>query len=166
MPFKVFATIDRDGLDGLLGLIKYLPEKIQKKILRPAVSRGSRRLARTVKSMVPVRTGLLKKSLGIRVVWYRKTNTTLGVIGVRHGFRTAVGVRKRDSGKNARYQYKKGDQIFVNPTKYWHLVELGTVRSKALDALTRSLNASSQAIRTDMIAKLSEGIRKFNEGTL
>lgn len=166
MPFKVIAVLDRTGLDGLLGLLRYLPDNIQKKILRPAVQRGSRRLSRTVKSLVPIRTGLLKKAIGARVVWYKKTQTTLGVVGAKHGFRTAIGVRKRDSGDSARYQYKKGDQIFANPTKYWHLVELGTVRGKALDALKRALDSDGQAIRSDMVIKLAEGIKKFNEGTL
>lgn len=164
--FKVAAVVDRDSLDGTLKTLKWLPRKIADKILKKAVGIASRKLSRAVKNAVPVRTGQLKKSIGARVRMYKNTQIIVGVVGARKGFRVEVGKYKRDSGKTARYPHKKGDPIIVNPTKYLHLVELGTLRSREFKILENTTNSLKPTIRAEMIKAVNDGIRKYAEGTL
>jgi HK97 gp10 family phage protein len=65
--------------------------------------------------------GALKKSIGHKVRVYKRA--VVAIVGPRDGFRERIGTVSR--GKN------KGKPIYNNPSKYAHLVELGTRHSKA-----------------------------------
>jgi HK97 gp10 family phage protein len=166
LMFKVAAVISRDSLDGTLKTLKWLPRKISDKILSKAVGVASRKLSRAVKNAVPVRTGQLKKSIGARVRRYKDTQIIVGVVGAKKGFRVEVGKYKRDSRKTARYPHKAGDPIIVNPTKYLHLVELGTIRSREFKILENTTNSMKPTIRAEMIKAINVGIEKYAKGTL
>ena len=166
MPFIVKAVVDRDSLDGTLRLLKWLPEKLQQKVLRKAVGVASRKLAKAVRSGIPIRTGILKKSIGSKVKIYKKTGAVVGVIGARKGFRQQIGTYKQDSGKSARYPHKKGDPVFANPVNYLHLVELGTFRTRAFKVLENTTNAMKPTIRAEMIKAINKGLKAFSEGKL
>lgn len=56
---------------------------------------------------------MLRKSIGIKVRTYRKTASSIGVVGPRHGYRTTYKGRP------------------VNPVKYSHIVEGGVFRKKS-----------------------------------
>jgi len=164
--FKVTAVIDRDGLDGTLKMLKWLPKKLGEKVLKKAVGIASRKLSKAVKNGLPVRTGILKKSIGAKIKQYRNTKIIVGVVGAKKGFRTQVGTYKRDSRKSAKYPHKKGDPIYVNPVNYLHLVELGTERSRAFRILENTTNAMKPTIRAEMIKAINTGLKKFADGTL
>ena len=164
--FKVTAVIDRDTLDGVIKTLRWLPTKLADKILKKAVGVASRKLAKAVKNGLPVRTGILKKSIGVKIKRYKNTKIIVGVIGARKGFRTQVGTYKRDSRKSAKYPHKKGDPIYVNPVNYLHLVELGTERSRAFKILENTTNSMRPTIRAEMIKAINTGLKKFADGTL
>ena len=164
--FKVTAVIDRDGLDGTLRLLKWLPKKLGEKVLKKAVGVASRKLSKAVKNGLPVRTGILKKSIGAKIKQYKNTKIIVGVVGAKKGFRQQIGTYKQDSGKSARYPHKKGDPVFANPVNYLHLVELGTFRSRAFKVLENATNAMKPTIRSEMIAAINKGLKAFSEGKL
>lgn len=158
MPFKVEARFD--DLKPLLDRLKELPRKLGKKILRAAVASATRKLAREAKSRAKGfrRTGVLWKSLGSKVKAYPNSGTVVGIVGARQGFRQQIGVAKQDSREGARYPRKKGDPIYANPVKYLHLVELGTVRSRANPFLADSQRAMHAALRADIAAAVNKGL--------
>jgi HK97 gp10 family phage protein len=95
------------------------------KILSPAVAAAVKPIATHAKFMTPVRTGMLRRSIGWRVIAYRRSGIVVGMIGPRTGFRTTRQGRVRTAlGK----RYKATG---INPTRYSHLVEFGTHRSRA-----------------------------------
>ena len=57
--------IDVNGLDEVLKKLKKLPEKVQKRVLVGAVRAGAKPIIKEAKRLVPVRTGTLKKSIGV-----------------------------------------------------------------------------------------------------
>lgn len=66
------------GMDELLKNLKTLPDKVQKRILVGAVRAGAKPIIKEAKSRVPVKSGLLKESIGVTrfktrkksLVWY------------------------------------------------------------------------------------------------
>lgn len=107
-----------DGMADVLARLKNLKESARNRVLRPAVAKATRLLAKRAKQTAPIGpTRLLRKSIGAKVKVYRLA--VVGVIGARTGFRTVINGRP------------------VDPTKYLHLAELGrkaisVIRKKAL----------------------------------
>jgi HK97 gp10 family phage protein len=97
----VKATIQ--GMEELSKLLKLLPGRVQKKVLRKAIVAASSPIVKQARANAPVRFGFLKRSVGRKVKTYR-TGNVVAVIGA-----------KRGSG-NSRHE----------PANYSHLVERGT----------------------------------------
>lgn len=104
-------------------LTGWTPAK-QRKFLRPAVTKGTRVIAKAVKREAPAETGLLKKSIGSKVVTY-KSGTVVGIAGPRKGFKRPV-VVSRAAGKGEQKGSAGVRVVYRNPTKYAHLVHGGT----------------------------------------
>jgi hypothetical protein len=109
--------IELQGVDGLLATLREMQVKVKSHILRNAMDKAVRPLAKLGKEKAPrrgkveyakggtyVRTGLLRKSIGTRVRMYQ--STAVGVVGPRH-MPTQIG------GKT------------LDPGNYGHLVEFG-----------------------------------------
>lgn len=54
------------GMDAILKKLKILPERVQKNVLVGAVRASAKPMIKEAKSLVPVESGTLKKSIGIR----------------------------------------------------------------------------------------------------
>lgn len=142
---KASATIN--GLANLARIIK-TPTKAAEKSTRRGIQAGAKAVLQAQKSAVPVRTGLLKKALGVKIRKYKLVY--LAIIGVRRGFRVNV---KKDLGKNrilaAVLGGKKAKEIklrsgaavgqVLNPVKYGHLQNLRK------GFVTRSLKVAEKA---------------------
>jgi HK97 gp10 family phage protein len=109
-----------DGMDDISRKLARLKDAVANRVMRGAVDKGTRIIAKAAKSNVPQSHGLLKKSLGSRVRVYRGTGVVVGIVGARGGFLVvdADGTRR-------------------DPRKYAHLVEKGrtvvtAVKKKAL----------------------------------
>lgn len=136
MAFKISGRIE--GLEPMLARLRQLEKKsAQMRVLRAALTKGSKPVLDTAKKLAPVsgpedaplQPRLLRKSLGRRVKTYGGRSTVVVIIGPRSkpSFRRQVGTRTR--GK------QKGQPVIQNPTKYAHLVEFGTRRSRAFPFL-------------------------------
>ena len=57
--------IEVSGLDEVLKKLKKLPERIQKNVLSGAIRASAKPIIKEARRLVPVRTGTLKKSIGV-----------------------------------------------------------------------------------------------------
>lgn len=102
------------GVVATVRMFDHLRQAIRNKILRKSVSTGCVPQNKKAKATARFRdrTGMLRKSIGIKVRTYRKTASSIGVVGPRYGYTTT-------------YRGKR-----VDPTKYSHIVEGGVFRRR------------------------------------
>lgn len=135
MPVPIQARIT-----GLAEVLKQFGTvgKLVRAASRRGVNEASKLVLATAKSLVPQRTGLLRKALGRKVVAMKNGGGYVGIIGPRRDLsekERAKRQREFEQGKRKRapggprfrkvVKYK-GREIVVNPVKYAHLVEYGT----------------------------------------
>ena len=105
------------GYAEISALLKELPRELRDQILKVAVGKASAPMVKAAKKHAGKsrRTGALQKSIRARVKDYKKSATTVGIIGPD---RARYGAGKR---------LKKGDDMRQShmPAKYAHLVEFG-----------------------------------------
>lgn len=120
------------GLDELRDALKELGEKEALKAMREANVAGGERILARARALVPRRTGLLATSLGAKTTSSKKgvVNT---IVGPRKGFAKSL-----DNGK--------GGRSYIDPRKYAHLVEFGTVRTKAKPFLGPAIEAEMASV--------------------
>jgi len=87
-----------------------LPEKVFEKAVGKAANKAMRITVKAARRNVPVETGQLKKSIGIRIKKYRQSGIVFAAVGPRKGYKDATTGR--------------------NPANYAHLVEYGTAPHK------------------------------------
>ena len=100
------------GLDDVFRSFRGIKRNVRTRILRRAVSKAARLILKDAKARVATRTGLLKKSLGIKVKTYRQSGVVVAIIGPRTGFKRHVTL-------------PDGTIEVENPTVIAHLVEKG-----------------------------------------
>lgn len=106
------VTIEGDAkLMRRLGGIK---EAVKRRILKKAVNDAARPWVKIAKSKAPRQSGLLRKSMGIKVRVYRSTGNVVAMVGPRKGFKREVVVRDRRGRKQT---------VMRDPIRYAHLVE-------------------------------------------
>src|SRR6185369_7962783 len=115
-----------DGLGEVLGKLRSLRDSMQRRVLRTAVTKAARVAAKAAKAKAPKDSGLLKKSIGSKVVTYPATNTVVAIIGPRKGFKQQV------TGKVS------GQTRTEDPALIGHLLEFGrkAVRVKSKKVLS------------------------------
>jgi HK97 gp10 family phage protein len=94
------------GMEGVKGLMKGLPEQVQKKIARETLKKAGATMAQEVKNRVPVDSGALKNSIKTRISLKGKFQTVSIEAGgkdawyarlVEYGFNhTSHGKKKQD----------------------------------------------------------------------
>lgn len=105
MPFGV--KVELKGLQQAINSLQGLSRTVRNKILRKAITKAVQPITKDAKARAPRRTGALRKSIGYKVVTYKRNGTVTGVIGPRKGFARML----------------NGSRI--DPVYYAHLVELG-----------------------------------------
>lgn len=123
MAFR--RAVEIQGLKPTLRSLLVFKAGTQRKILRPAMNKGTRLLAKILKKLVPVRKsvssnmsykgGQSKKSMASKVKTYKET--VVGIVGPRKGYKLQVGIRVR--GKS------KGQPFYTDPINISHLIDLG-----------------------------------------
>lgn len=161
------ATIEKEyvtGLQGVLSQLDGIKKSLRNKHLKRATNEISRAILWGARSRVPRRLGTLYKSLGRKVKVYRGSGVAVAVVGARKGYKEQVAVRVKDSRPGTKYPKKAGDAVYADPVKYLHLVELGTVRTKAHHALRGAAKAArpmmADAVRAAVGAALAEAAAK------
>lgn len=132
-----------------------LPEAFRRRVLVSAARGGASQLRRAARANLQmdgsIRTGLLWKSINLRVKRYRN-----GIIWA--GVGADKGVKGRDeNGRN------------IIPANYIHLVENGTRSTKATSFLRRAADGSKGRIQKGITAAAEKGlareIKKLNAAT-
>jgi HK97 gp10 family phage protein len=112
------------------------------------VAKGGQILAKAAKAGAPKETGLLKKSIGSKVKVY-PSGVAVAIVGPRQGFKAEV-----TREKNRRFPWTGTS----NPTRYAHLVELGTRQAPAKPFLKPALAGQQAAIREAMAKAVREAL--------
>ena len=94
------------GLDDLVGQLQALEKRIVKGGVDKALRAASKPVVAAIRQEVPVETGSLKKSIGLKLRTYKRNSSRVSIIGAR----------------SKAYQTDKGKR---NPAYYAHLVEFG-----------------------------------------
>lgn len=158
MPF-----VEKQYLEGLADVLRKLdelPKRLRNKHLKKAVGNAARTILWAAKARTPKRRGVLYKSLGRKVKLYRNSGVAVAIVGARTGFRQVVGTRVRDSRPGTKYPKKAGDPIYADPTKYLHLVELGTSRSAGVHMLRDAIAQNKAAIADEMRKALEDAVKE------
>lgn len=151
---KIAVNIDKRELAEMQRRLRKSGDKVFMRVLPPATRAAARQVVNSARSNVPKRTGLLKKSLGLRVKPYRRNGTVYAAIGPRSGFKQQIGTVTR--GPNA------GKPIYANPTQYAHLVERGTSRHSAKPFLRPALDSTAGSQFTAFASKARDQFRKID----
>lgn len=124
------------GDKKLLRALERLPSRIERKVVRQAVSAGLTPLNKAVKREAPRETGQLKRSIGKVVRTFKNDGVVWGAVGVRSGFRVVIDGKPRD------------------PRKYAHLVEERT------GFMRRAFDKTARMVLSIFAKKLGSGIER------
>lgn len=117
MAFAIKARLE--GVETALAALGEVARTVRNKVLRKAVNAASRLVLDAARALVPKDTGMLRKSLGVRIQTYRGSGKVVAVIGPRTGYtRTRSGTQQTALGRKIK-------ETGRNPSKYAHLVEYG-----------------------------------------
>ena len=138
--------IEIKGISDLQKALNKLPAEMQKTVEVSALRDGGKQILAAAKSKCPTGdNGLLKKSLGVTV---RKNKR-----GAMRGKYTArIGAR---SG----FAITKGNKR-IDPSKYSHLVELGTSHSAAKPFIRPAIEAASDKVVGALIEGYDRGLSR------
>ncbi len=106
MPSAIPFTLQGDK--ALMRTLDRLPAAMQRRVVRPGVRAALSPINKAAKRKAPKETGLLKKSIGVKMKSFNRTGVIWGAVGVRKGFRKVIDGKPRD------------------PRRYAHLAEFGT----------------------------------------
>jgi HK97 gp10 family phage protein len=149
MAYEVKGQVE--GLDVVMRAFHALKTSTQKKHLRKALGEASRLTLWAARAQTPKRSGLLYKSLGRKTKVY-KSGVVVAIVGARRGFRKKVGERK------------DGRPIMADPTKYLHLVELGTHTARAKHVLRDAIRRQGPAIRELIASAMNDALAEAAKG--
>lgn len=124
-----FCEVQFTGLEEVLDYLTKLKASVAQSVIRQAVRYGATPILQVARSEARVESGLLRKSLGVKVKSY-SNGSVIAVIGPRKGFRQEVGIVGGRAVRGKRAMNKARRTLVRNPVKYAHLVELGTKRSR------------------------------------
>jgi len=151
------AAVQLHGMKQLAKTISRLPTELRRAAETTALRNGGKIILKSAKAHAKSSedTGLLIKSLGV-TVRKGKSGKERGIytarIGPRTGFSRTIGVRK--SGKN------KGKPIKQDPSKYGHLVELGTSHSAAKPFIRPAVDSAGSDVVSAMAAGYEKGLTR------
>lgn len=138
-------AMDIKGDRELEKLLRALGPRVQRKVLRGAVTAASSPVLKAAKRKAAKQSGLLKKALGRKIVTNKKTGGVTAVIGARKG------VEGQYKGKLRR------------PSRYSHLVEKGFINEHGEHVppqpfLNPAADESQEQVISIMRSKLAAGV--------
>lgn len=132
-----------------------MPERMQSSAERKGMVKAAAVIRKAAKARAPKDTGLLKLAIGQKVKRYKASSSVVGVVGARTRFR----------GKKVESIRGRGGRLAqAKPSKYAHLVEFGTVRSRPRPFLRPAWYAKKGEAFSALSRSLRETLRK--EGKL
>jgi HK97 gp10 family phage protein len=156
--------IDVAGLDALKRRLEALPRAVRNRVVRKAVNAGSTIVLQAARRKVPVRSRVLKKSLGRK----NKTLKTgyVSIIGPRRGHRTQTASGRPYDPVFTAHLVEGGTkphQITIRQRKGKTLARPQVIRhpgSAAQPFMKPALDDNRAAVRNAIAAKMREGIEQ------
>ena len=140
------------GTREIQRLLARLPEALKNSAESTVLREGAKPVLKSAKSKVPVGlSGQLKKSMGVTVKKVRGFRSAR--VGPRNGFEKTIVVTNPDGTQST----KK-----VNPSKYSHIVELGSSRSAAKPFIRPAVEDS----KNEALAGMATGFQRFLTRTI
>lgn len=133
------------GAREIRDALRKLPKELQRAAEKAVLRAGAQPIAKAAKARAPKDSGLLKKSIGLRVATVK--GETSARVGPRTGMKRQV-TRKRPNGKT----YTE----MADPNNYSHLVELGSSRAPAKPFIRPAVDAAA----SDTLAAMATGYEK------
>lgn len=127
MSFQIKAQLE--GLPELLKSMDGLKPALKNRILRKALKKGSTIILKAARSKVPVDTGILKKSLGVKDKTY-PSGVVIALVGPRMEFSKNKKGQTKRGWKRTKAQ-EVGRAKGRDPLNYAHHIEFG-VRAHSL----------------------------------
>jgi HK97 gp10 family phage protein len=138
---------------GIMKEMKRIQAELGFKAMKKALLKGSKVVAKKARYLVPIDTGLLKKSIKTKSA--RKTTSAKCyadpmVFGARKNAgaswkRVNVKVKKRGvSAEKIARAVKKAGMELKRPSKYAHLVEFGSKKNSPMPFMRPALHSSKQ----------------------
>ena len=161
--------MDVRGVKDLQRALMGLKAALQRRVMRGAMSKASRVLVKEVKQKVVVETGTLKRSIGFKLFTGKSgadAGTVMSKIGPRRGMARKVALTKK--GKLRAFSEKAAAKAGLdrakmetrNPTRYAHLVELGTAHSPPKSFLRTAIDGSRDMVLGVLRAQIRIGIER------
>lgn len=132
------------GDKELIANLRAMDRAARAKAIRPAVTAAAKPMQAAMTLHAPFRTGALKRSVDTKVKTYK--NAVVAIIGPRSDL-----IEVQTYAKSGRVRR-------VRPSKYAHLVERGTVRSKANPFATRAFMQTAAESQAILETRIVEGI--------
>jgi len=130
------ASFTVTGDKAMILKFNSLHDQLQRRSMRSALRKVAKPIIKDAMAATPVRTGNLQKSIGVRKVWWSKSDGAMGV---------SIGPRNDDQFGGAKY--------------YAHLVEGGTSKVPARPFLRPALDKAGPTT----MAVMSAAIRAYVE---
>lgn len=144
-----------DGMEGVKRKLAAVSRTVRGKVVRKAMGKTVRPLVKLAKARVQVDTGWLKKSLGDKVSTTRGKGVTVGIVGPRYGFK---GSKKKGTRKLTAFGKRLVANTWKRPTRYAHLVELGTYRTRAYPFIQTAWRAGKGQAENTLISEIKAGL--------
>lgn len=125
--FNLAVSFDQAAANKALQRLGILAEDVPAKVFTKAVRKSMQPTLKLARSLVPIRTGSLARSLTVLVKKYPRSGVIFGVLGARKRWYTID---------------RKGHK--VRPSKYIHLVEFGHSGKSDLSGAILSTKAKSK----------------------
>ena len=145
-------------------ILDNLKSAVKRRVLRKAMGKAARAMRKALKAASPVRKsrgvnaipgGTLKQSIDYKVYTPKRQDVSVGVIGAKSSVKKRIqGVRLkfkvgREAGVFTRGK-RKGETRYIIPSKYFHLVNRGTKRSRALQFADKVMAATWPNVAANM----------------
>lgn len=147
------------GFKGAVQSIRHLPAAVQNRGVRIALSAGGGEFKRAMQARAPRETGLLKRSIGVKVGVPKDVRKAWVKVGAKRGFKQPVARNKKGKLKAVSKEVQKllpesKYTKYRNPTRYLHLAEGGTKYAKALRFMSAATVVAQGRAKDKIVAKL------------
>lgn len=185
------------GLESALSALNELPRRLRFKHFRIALNAGGGIVSRAAKGYARRRTGLLAKSIGVKVTIpdashnkahhgkpayviigpkrksgrMMRLNKSSKLVGFGAAQKALAERRKelagfgiaplaREKSAVALAKAAHAEAVYINPTRYAHLVEKGTKRTKAYPFLAPAIAATKGQVVQVIASKIRAGVEQ------
>lgn len=154
------VRVELRGMADVLRRLQELGRTKAGRILRRALDAATKPILAAARQLVPVESGALRKSLGRRVKTYRGSGVVAVIIGPRRGQKREVERTPKGRLRVVPRKRATGAGGYRNPTRYAHLVERGSRRSKAEPFLAPAMSRCRSQAEATLRRLIIEGIER------